>query len=397
MNYKNYKIDGSPEQDICINKCYKVKADIANCFPSIYTHAITWALAGKEKAKAKKNQNTSNDWYHNLDSSITWLNYGETHGLLIGPHSSNLVSEIILVSIDNKLAKYKYIRHIDDYTCYVSSIDEANQFLLDLSQSLREFNLTLNHKKTEIIKLPTPFEEDWIRKLKLFKMETYKKQIKYTGVVPFFDMALELMKENKYNGSILNYAIKILLKKKMTKNAQTYFINIIHHLVLIYPYLIPLLEKIFDEGLIQSKQMSIISTNIFKLGIEKNIYEAMIYALYFALKYNFKIKCKTIAKTNQIQNKEDCILMLLSYLYDKKYNKDLKFYIDTAKSYIIKTTLKTEEINIIDDEFWLFAYEVLRIESPKNLDKCIDWKQLKNKKITFLNRENLAIKGIKGV
>ena len=30
---------------------YKLSVDIANCYPSIYSHSISWALLGKEKAK----------------------------------------------------------------------------------------------------------------------------------------------------------------------------------------------------------------------------------------------------------------------------------------------------------------------------------------------------------
>lgn len=53
MSYSNWKTDGTPEPDLLIGKRYVVKADISTCFPSIYTHSIPWALAGK--ATAKKN------------------------------------------------------------------------------------------------------------------------------------------------------------------------------------------------------------------------------------------------------------------------------------------------------------------------------------------------------
>lgn len=48
MNYSNWRVDGSPEVDIMMTrKRYIVKADISSCFPSIYTHALSWALATK--------------------------------------------------------------------------------------------------------------------------------------------------------------------------------------------------------------------------------------------------------------------------------------------------------------------------------------------------------------
>ncbi|EKD4236593.1 RNA-directed DNA polymerase, partial [Campylobacter coli] len=376
MNFKNYKLDGTPEQEIFIGKGYKVNADISNCFPSIYTHSIPWVLIGK--IGAKKNKGFTKLYYNKIDNATQWLNYGETHGILIGPHSSNLISEIILVAVDYKLSKkYKYIRNIDDYTCYVKSHEEAEQFLLDLSIELKKYGLSLNHKKTEIIKLPSSFEKPWKNKLKLFKLDSYSGGIKYTGIMPFLDMALNLMKDNKNNAAILNYAFKILIKKKMTPSAKKYFINIIHHLVLLYPYLIFLLDKIFNEKeLITQENIEKISSDIFNLGKEKRNYEAMSYALYFALKYNFKLKEK-INLLEEAKRKEDCILMLLCYLYDKKNNKDTEEYKIIANNFIINTTSKNTNFKILDDEYWLFAYEVLSREDPSALNKCKDWKQIK--------------------
>lgn len=37
---------------------YCVKTDIANCYGSIYTHTISWAIEGKSKAKKEKYKNT---------------------------------------------------------------------------------------------------------------------------------------------------------------------------------------------------------------------------------------------------------------------------------------------------------------------------------------------------
>ncbi|WP_139451639.1 RNA-directed DNA polymerase [Campylobacter armoricus] len=378
MNFKNYKLDGSPEQEIRIGKKYKVKADISTCFPSIYTHSISWALVGKETSK--KNKNDKKKLYYNeIDKSTQRLNYNETHGILIGPHSSNLISEIILVAVDYELSKkYQYIRNIDDYTCYVKSINEAEQFLLDLSIELKKYGLFLNHKKTEIIELPSSFEEEWIRRLKFFKLEFYKDKIKYTGIVPFLDVALMLMKENKNNASILNYAFQILIKKKMTPNAKIYFINTIHHLVLLYPYLIFSLDKIFSKKFISKKYMQRISIDIFNLGKEKRNYEAMSYAIYFALKYRFKLG--KIELSEEVENKEDCILMLLCYLYDKYNNYDIEKYKKIASNFV--TTL--QNITILDDEYWLFAYEVLFREDKKTLKLCKDWKKIINNNISFI-------------
>lgn len=45
---------------LSILKRFKVEADISSCFPSIYTHSLSWALVGKDEAK--KNKSNVNIW-----------------------------------------------------------------------------------------------------------------------------------------------------------------------------------------------------------------------------------------------------------------------------------------------------------------------------------------------
>jgi hypothetical protein len=79
MNYKNWMTDDSPVPNILIGKKYMVSADISTCFPSIYTHSLCWALAGKRKMP-KKNR-TSKLWFNSLDHKCMELRSGETHGI----------------------------------------------------------------------------------------------------------------------------------------------------------------------------------------------------------------------------------------------------------------------------------------------------------------------------
>ncbi|GHT18658.1 hypothetical protein FACS1894189_6830 [Planctomycetales bacterium] len=64
MNYNGWRSDPSPETDLMIGKRYLVKADISNCFPSIYTHALPWALVGKSVSKTNRN---NNKWFNQID------------------------------------------------------------------------------------------------------------------------------------------------------------------------------------------------------------------------------------------------------------------------------------------------------------------------------------------
>lgn len=374
MNYKNFSKDGEPEQDIIIKSRFIANADISNCFPSIYSHSIPWALIGKNIAKQNRNNSL---WYNKLDFHTRNVKYGETNGILIGPHASNLISEIILVAVDNELSKkgFKYIRNIDDYSCYVESHEEAEQFYLCLSEELKKYELSLNNKKSKILSLPKATVKNWVTKLNHFNFINtykvgYKTAIRVKELKSFLDFSIELMIEEEFDASVINYSIKILSKKHLDINAKDYYLKQIHHLILHYPYLIHLLENyIFEPHSIDINRIKEIAKDMYDYGIKKKIYEACSYAIYWALKYNFNIEIDN-NKLESIKSL-DCIFLLISYLYDKKNNKAiyLKEYKDLAK------VLKLDDF----DRYWLFIYEVLSSNDLSNY-----YRLMKKQKITFI-------------
>ena len=202
MNYSNFKTDGTPEPSLLIGNRYLVCADISNCFPSMYTHSLPWALVGKQIAKQTRKDTSK--WYNEIDFYTRNIKDGETHGLLIGPHTSNLLSEIILVAIDKNLYNdgWHYIRNIDDYKCYVDSYEDGQAFLVKLSEQLRSYDLTLNHKKTEIVELPIASVEKWVRKLNSFSGFDISDIVNLNIVRSYIDYSIELMQNNKNNSAI---------------------------------------------------------------------------------------------------------------------------------------------------------------------------------------------------
>lgn len=371
MNYNNFEKDGTPESDLLIGSKYVVNADISTCFHSIYTHSLSWALVGKEEAK--QNQKDHSKWYNELDFQVRNTTNGETQGILIGPHASNLLSEIILTSIDFELQLkgWKYIRNIDDYTCYVKNYEEGQLFLLELSAQLRQYKLTLNHKKTKVSSLPIASTKNWIRKLNAYLKLTEKDTLNYKDVQACLDLSVELMLANNSNTAIINYTIKVLSRKNLTKNAINYYVKNIFHLTIIYPYLISLLEKyIFDVFQIDKKRIMEFSNIIYKEGINNNNFELASYSIYYAIVYEFEIKEMDFSN---IRKSNHCILLLLSYIYCEK--NSLTSEIKNFKQ-LARKMLKDE------DEFshnWLFVYEVLPKSSLKS-----DWKILKENKISFI-------------
>ena len=371
MNYQNWRVDNSPVPDILIGKRYAVSADISTCFQSIYSHSLCWALAGKTNAKKNRSPKI---WYNELDHRCMNMKSGETHGLLIGPHASNILSEIILTVVDKNLSrKWQYIRNIDDYTCYVNSYADAQQFLIDLSAQLRSFDLPLNHKKTRIEELPVVSTTHWVQQLNAFVFSTSYGKVDYKRAQAYLDLAVALMAENGNNSAILNYAIKVLAKKDLTSNAKQYCLKTILHMAVIYPYLIPLLDDyVFTPFGATAEIIKDFSQIVYDSALEQKNYEAITYTIYFSLKYNFDIPN---LKYNYAIKNDSCLFKLFTWLY---------YFCRNDENAIEELNRHAELIadNNNFDRNWIFVYEALSASQLKD-----EWKPMKEAGISFVKPE----------
>lgn len=374
MNYKNFSSDGNPQDDLVRFSRYKVAADISNCFPSIYTHAIPWAVKGKAASKVD-----TSHWSDELDEKCRNTKYGETSGILIGPHASNVISEIILCRIDEALVNegFTYFRCIDDYTCYCSSMEEAEDFIASLNKQLKLFELSMNHKKTRITTLPDTSETDWIIRLNsVYFGNTYnadKKQVVPLSVLKtYLDIAVRATIEG--NDAVpLNYAIKVLSSKYLGTKAKEYYINRLKHLVFSYPYLAPLMQEyVFTAFSVSKSDIKELANAMYRYGFEHDAYEASSYALYWAIVNDIQLNIESEYKVFATQ---DCVFMTLSFVYSciNKLGK------------VVLNKYKTEAANLLAtdfDRYWLFIYEVL--PQTRLTDS---FKNIKKNKISFIKKE----------
>lgn len=368
------------ELDKQFGKKYFVNADISTCYPSIYTHSISWALVGK--GKAKKNQTKEKVWYNRLDKACRNIQDGETIGIPIGPDTSGLVSELILSQIDRKLKKYDYLRFIDDYKCFCTTKEEAESFIRDLSHSLEEYRLKLNTKKTKILPLPKALNDDWVRRLRQFVEWKEIDNFNKNKVIGFLDLSSELFRENP-SGSPIRYAAQVL-KKKIYKEYTTYklILRYFLNLCFLYPYVIDICDDLISLGIktfpIQADEIKEILKKslhkILKEHVEYRRSDVITWSLFLAIKYNLVLD--EIDKfSNQILKTNDCIPILMCYLYREINKKDNT-----------KFTNLLDKVN--ENEWWLYVYEVSRIGKRKLLNS--EMEKFRNKKITFLSDEIIS-------
>ena len=122
---------------------------------------------------------------------------------------------------------------------------------------LKEYELTINHKKTRISRLPDSSETDWIMRLNsVYFGNTYnatKQQVIPLGILKtYLDTAIRIAVEGN-DATPLNYVIKVLSSKYLGSRAKVYYINKLKHLVFSYPYLAPAMQKYVFEPFAVSK------------------------------------------------------------------------------------------------------------------------------------------------
>lgn len=138
--------------------------DVSHCFPSIYTHGMSWALKGKEFTKRHVSVSTS--FSQEFDELMRHMNFGETNGILIGPEVSRIFAEVIFQSIDatviNRLKSMGYSfdkdfvfrRYVDDIYIFASSKDLIEKVSETISDELSKQNLYINSQKSQLIGRP---------------------------------------------------------------------------------------------------------------------------------------------------------------------------------------------------------------------------------------------------
>ena len=384
MNYKNWRVDGNPELDLLIHdkgtSRFIVQADISTCFPSIYTHSIPWALVGKARAKKTVHDDT---WYNRIDQVCSDMRNGETHGLLIGPHASNLLSEIILTVIDKKLYDkgYRYVRNIDDYDCYVDSHDEAQRFLRDLEEALGEFDLPINHKKTKVVELPIGVEKNWKHQLSDLPKVGESGMVEYPQVNTFIDTALMLATETG-DFAIINYAIKKLKESKLSGNGKRLAAKRFMHMATLYPYLLHLMEEyVFTPYGVDTSDIKALSDTIYRDAVKLNDYESLCYSIFFAVRYGFVLEAfesNYIAAQDYVIKSRDCLLLIMAWIYFMKQNHGKRDATQVKPLNRVAMELKNTDM----DRYWLFCYEVLTWGSLPG-----QWRLMKKAGVSFIRKE----------
>ncbi len=325
--------------DLSCGAQYFVDADVSSCFPSLYTHAIPWALVGHKHAKG---HTRSAEWFNEVDKRQRYLKRNETHGVPVGPGTSNLINEVILSRVDEKLAQmgYQFFRAIDDYKCYVKTREQAEAFICDLEHELAKYLLLLNAKKVSISQLPLPAKSEWVNDLaaRLPSNGT----LRASQMARYLDYAVTLQNHNP-QGSVLKYAARTLSRRLNESNIKVYFrylLQVAFH----YPVVLPVVCESLQKWLVPLEREYLHSIVERQLDFRRS--DAVSWSLYL-LQLTRKSITKKLAQ--RVVDSGDCVAMATLLALD--------LHIDLLASFV-KTLEGRHQYEL--DKYWLLIYELTR-------------------------------------
>jgi len=359
MDYEQSHTRAIRRLEMNFGKKFIVKTDVSSCFPSIYSHALPWALVGVERSKAMKGMKWKNKWFNRLDETVRWCKRNETQGVPVGPASSNMIAEALLSSIDKQIAtKFIFERFIDDYTAYTDTYEDAEEFIRCVSTELKKYNLHLNPNKTSIKTLPHALNEDWL--VELNAILPASNEPKLVELIGYLDRAVEIQSEH-IEGSVIKYAAKCIIRKSTGKRRM----GVLKYLLLLslhYPVLIPVIH-----GLMNDVKAAYRKTYVDELNsiLEDRVINQCSDGICWTLFYLFSIG-ETISDeiANKIVNIEDCVSMVILSLFIDHKPKVIKFC----------NKLKKNDLYTLD-KFWLLLYQLYHSGDLVNFygsDKCFE-------------------------
>ncbi|MCS6933634.1 MAG: RNA-directed DNA polymerase [Chitinophagales bacterium] len=134
---------------------YVLHTDISDCYGSIYTHSIPWAIHTKSVAKAhRRDQNLIGNI---IDKHLQEMAFGQTNGIPQGSVLMDFIAEIVLGYADLKLSRrieqhnlqdYEIIRYRDDYRIFSNNPQTVEHIAKLLTEILFELGMRLNAQKT---------------------------------------------------------------------------------------------------------------------------------------------------------------------------------------------------------------------------------------------------------
>lgn len=337
---------------------YIAHTDISDCYGSIYTHSIAWALHTRESAKNSRND--KNLIGNVIDSYIQDMSFGQTNGIPQGSVLMDFIAEIVLGYADLELSQkifsssihdYEILRYRDDYRIFTNNPQDGDLILKLLTEVLVDLGLKLNSQKT------LASDNVIINSIKQDKLDWIKSQNKIANLQGHLLLIHDFSCKHPNSGSLSKALDKFFDRIRRLRNNRDDILVLISILVdimfknpRVYPIGAAILSKFLSLINSDEEKIRILNEIIGKFRLLPNIGYLEIWIQRIVLKTGLEINfeesiCKKLNDTN-----------ILLWNSDWLNNNKLKQFINNCS--IVDQTIIEEMDEVMEkEEVSLFDYD----------------------------------------
>lgn len=349
------------------NARFALFSDLSQCYSSIYTHSVPWALAGKSVAKkALRSPGRNMVPGGDIDQRIRQIQSGQTKGIPVGPDTSLAIAELILTSIDIELAErmsrrshrngLPALRISDDFEYYATSRGEAEDALLSWEMAAAVYELQINPMKTKILEMPQVLGELWVTQLTQFRIRRQTASLFVNDLYSFFSTVYALASVNR-TASIIKYAVRLTSSlSNVYKRQDTWdaFSDLLLMSMISEPTCLSIASDAFERALqhgltINCDQIAATLNEIVDRHAQLEHGAEVCWALYMIAKLQLLVT--TSAANHVVKMEDNASALLLRYLVESGRVIGVSSIDVTG----LETRASTSDVTHSSD--WLLAYE----------------------------------------
>lgn len=132
-----------------------LQTDVVDCYGSLYTHSISWALHGLPESKNKKKRDSLLG--KKIEDCIQAGRYGQTNGISQGSVLMDFIAELVLGYVDEQInlelgqsTDFRILRYRDDYRIFANNDNRTEEIIKIVSQKLMPIGMKLGMSKTAL-------------------------------------------------------------------------------------------------------------------------------------------------------------------------------------------------------------------------------------------------------
>jgi hypothetical protein len=331
-------------------------SDISRFYGTLYTHAIPWALHGKEWCKRNLNSRPYRQKLGaQLDVAVRKGQDNQTIGIPIGPDTSRILSEIIGASIDEhvqaqlKLDRSRAFRYVDDWYIGFDNAGQAEDAISTIATGCRIFELELNAEKTRTLHASSGIDDIWATELREHRFRggtvTQARSLEH-----YFMKAFNFANTNP-DQNILDYAIKrtgsIVVMKENWRIYESFLLKAARANATVMPIVVQILVSYnYNQYTLGRERIAAFIEDVINKKAPLGYHSEVAWALFLAKGLRLSISAKAARAISELENSVTALVAL-----------------DLQRSGLIQGILDTELWRIsmtpsgLRSHMWLFAYE----------------------------------------